>query len=204
MRNAKNKQGLTLIEILIAIAISSIIGVGLVSLQYLLSQNQIAITKSYKSIDDANFTASSMVKEIRMARQSDNGAYLLYLAGDQELIFYSDIDLDGQAEWIRYYLSETNLIKEIIEPTGYPAIYDLLSKTSSTVIEGVRNGSEPIFYYYNEDWPDDKVNNPLTADNRLAETKTIKIYLQVNQENNPEKDYTIESFTQIRSVKENM
>lgn len=204
MKNKKNIYGLTLIELLIAIAISSIIGLGLVSLQYILSQNQIAITKSYKSIDDANYTVSTMIKEIRLARQSDNGAYLLNLAGDQEIIFYSDIDLDQKSEWVRYYLSGTDLIKEVIEPSGYPAIYDLLTKSSSTVVEDVRNGSEPIFYYYNEDWPNDTTNNPLSSENRLSETKTVEILLRVNQDNNPDKDYVIETYTQIRSTKENL
>jgi prepilin-type N-terminal cleavage/methylation domain-containing protein len=201
MKSIKNQKGLTLIELLITISISGVIGLGLVSLQYILSQNQIAITKSYKSVDSANFTVSNLIKEIRMARQSDNGAYLLSLAGNQEIIFYSDIDFDEKTEWVRYYLNGTDLIKEIIKPSGYPAIYDSLKKTSSVVTEGVRNGTTSIFYYYNQNWPYDTINNPLAADDRLSETKTIKIYLRANVENRPERDYVIESFSQIRSVK---
>jgi prepilin-type N-terminal cleavage/methylation domain-containing protein len=80
MKNKKKYRGVTLIELLIAIALTSAIGLGLVSLQYILSQNQIAITKSYKSVDDANYFVSVLAKEIRSARQSDNGAYSLNLA----------------------------------------------------------------------------------------------------------------------------
>jgi len=200
----KNIYGMTLIEVLVAIAITSIIGLGLVSLQYILSQNQIAITKSYKSIDDANYIVSLIAKEIRMARESDGGSYLLNTAGDQEIVFYSDIDLDGQTEWVRYFLSDTNLIKEIIKPSGYPIIYDPSEKTSFLVTENVRNLSEPLFYYYNEDWPDDVSNNPLNISDRLSKTKTVKIFLRINQDDNPEKDYSIESLSQIRSAKENL
>lgn len=203
MRKGRS-QGITIIELLIAIAISSIIGLGLVSLQYILSQNQIAITKSFKSVDSANYIASVLAKEIRGAKQSDSGAYYLYSAGDQEIIFYSDIDLDENTEWVRYYLDGSDLIKEIIEPSGYPPIYDSLSKTISTVSENVVNGNIPIFYYYNEDWPSDTTNNPLPADNRLGETSTIKIYLIVGSGGNSEKKYAVEVSSQIRSVKENL
>ncbi len=204
MRKKGFNTGVTLIELLIAMAITGIIGVGLVSLQYILSQNQIAITKSYKSVDDANYFASAIAKELRGARQSDNGAYLLSSAGDQEIIFYSDIDLDGKTEWIRYSLSGTELIKEIIKPTGYPAVYDPQNKIISTLSENIRNGATPLFYYYNGDWPTDTQNNPLITDDRLSETRTVKVYLRVNGEAKPEKDYIIETFAQIRSTKENL
>lgn len=200
----KSSNGVTLIELLIAIAISSILGIGLVSLQYILGQNQVAVTKSYKSIEDANFVASAFAKEIRGAKQSDNGAYFLNTAGDQEIIFYSDINLDGKTEWVRYYLDNLDLIKETIEPTGYPPVYDLLSKTSSKISENVQNGVTPVFYYYNEDWPNDVVNNPLPADSRLSETSTIKMYLKVGSEDDAKKYYTVESSSQVRSVKENL
>lgn len=204
MKIKHNHKGVTLIEMLITIAISSILGLGLVSLQYILSQNQVAMTKSYKALDEANFTVSSIVKEIRGARSSDTGAYVINVANDQEFIFYSDIDLDGKTEWVRYYLNNTNLMKEIIKPTGYPPIYDESTKTSSIVSEDVRNNTTPVFYYFNEDWPTDTQNNPLVQDNRLAETKTIKIYLRINEENSPEKDYILESYAQIRSAKNNL
>ncbi len=68
----KNNRGITLIELLISIALTSIIGLGVVSLQYILSQNQIVITKSYKSVDSANYVVSNFIKEIRSARSSEN------------------------------------------------------------------------------------------------------------------------------------
>lgn len=200
----KRNSGITLIEVIITMAITSIIGISLVSLQYILSQNQIAVTKSYKSVDDANFVVSNLEKEIRRASSSENGAYLLNLAGDQEIIFYSDIDLDGIVEWVRYYLDGNNIVKETIDPVGFPPVYNFLDKKTKVVSEDVRNNTTPIFYYYNEDWPTDTVNNPLESDDRLSETKTIKIYLRLNSDDNPEKDYSIESFVQIRSVKNNL
>ncbi len=204
MKIHKLSRGVTIIELLLGMAILGMIGVGLVSLQYILSQNQIAITKGYKYIDDANYIVSTFTREIRGARQSDNGSYLLALANDTEIVFYSDTDLDGKVEWVRYYLNGTTFAKEIIKPLGYPAVYDQLSKKTSILSDAVRNTTTPLFYYYNEDWPTDTTNNPLLVNDRLSKTKTIKIYLRINGEVNPDKDYVIESSAQIRSSKENL
>lgn len=204
MKIHKLSRGVTIIELLLGMAILGMIGVGLVSLQYILSQNQIAITKGYKYIDDANYIVSTFTREIRGARQSDNGSYLLALANDTEIVFYSDTDLDGKVEWVRYYLNGTTFAKEIIKPLGYPAVYDQLSKKTSILSDAVRNTTTPLFYYYNEDWPTDTTNNHLLVNDRLSKTKTIKIYLRINGEVNPDKDYVIESSAQIRSSKENL
>ncbi len=198
------ENGITLIELLIAIAITSIIGLGLVSMQYVLSQSQVAITKSYKNVDNANFTASQIVKEIRGARQSDNGAYFLATAGDSEIAFYSDVDLDEESEFVRYVLQGNNLVREVTEPTGYPPVYDPSNKLSTVFCDNIQNGTVPLFYYYNEQWPQDEINNPLSADNRLADTSTIKIYIKVNETDDVKRDYIVESFVQVRSVKDNL
>jgi hypothetical protein len=76
---------------------------GLVSMLYK--------TKSYQweqslAISEARRGIETMVKEIREAREGENGAYPLEFAGDKELIFYSDIDNDGETERVRYFLGE--------------------------------------------------------------------------------------------------
>lgn len=196
---------MTLIELLIAIAITSIIGLGLVSLQYILSQNQIAITKNYKSSEDVNYAVTMFTKELRRASPGENGSYLLSTAGDQNIAFYSDSDLDNQAEKIQYHLEGTNLIKTTIQPTGFPVSYPNDQVVNTIISSIIRNGSQPIFYYYNEDYPGDTQNNPLSQNKRLSDTKTVKIYLRANTNaNDSEKDYIIDSLVNIRMLKDNL
>jgi prepilin-type N-terminal cleavage/methylation domain-containing protein len=205
MRDSKYNNGVTLIELLIAIAITSIIGIGLVSLQYILSQNQIAITKNTKSVDDANYIVTMFTKELRRSSTSETGSYLLSSAGDQNILFYSDSDLDGQAEKIQYRLDGTRLIKTIIQPTSYPISYPSDQAINTIVSNNIRNGSSAVFFYYNEDYPNDTQNNPLPQNKRLSDTRTVKISLRVNTNaNNPEKDYIIDSFVTIRMLKDNL
>lgn len=199
------EKGMTLIEVLIVMVITSILGLGLVSLQFILGKNQLLIINSYKSVDDANSSVTRFIREIRAARDSDNGAYLLEKVDDQEIIFYSDIDYDNSVEKVHYSLSGTNFIKGVIEPFSYPVQYPEDQEKLTTLTTNVRNELIPIFYYYNSGWPQDTLNNPLIQSLRLSETRIVKIYLVINtQTNDPKSNYTLESFSQIRMLKDNL
>lgn len=198
------KKGFTLIEILIAMALTSILGLGVLSLQVILAQNRLVVWRNYISIEEANSNVSMLVREIRNLRPADNAAYPLERAWDQEIIFYSDIDFDGHSEKVRYSLSGTQLTKGVIEPTGYPATYPSANEKAKVVTQNIRNGANPIFYYYNGDWPQDQVNNPLPTPSRLSDTKLMKVYLELNTENEPSKNFVLESYVQLRMLKQNL
>jgi prepilin-type N-terminal cleavage/methylation domain-containing protein len=203
--NKSSNLGFTLIELLVAMAIISVLGLGLISLQYILGQNQVLVWNNYISIDDTNEAISQMTREVRTARYGDNGAFPLIGAFDQELIFFSNVDDDAGTERVRYFLTDTTLYKGVIDPAGYPVTYPSANEKLFPISEIVRNGTTPVFYYYNGDWPEDTVNNPLPAPVRLSESKTIKLYLRLNAKpDDPEGDYILEPYVQIRMVKENL
>ncbi len=196
----QNQSGFTLIEILVSSAILVLLGSGFLGLQYIISQNQTTAWSNYQSIEDANTVVAGVSKELRNASQSEIGAYFLETAGDQELIFYSDYDLDGVVERIRYTLNGSSLVKGVVEPTGDPAVYDLGTEKQRNITEIARNGINPVFYYYNSNWPTDTLNNPLAEVDRIAETTYIGIILITNPNPNlAEFDYTIESNVKLRS-----
>ncbi|MBU0570281.1 prepilin-type N-terminal cleavage/methylation domain-containing protein [Patescibacteria group bacterium] len=197
--------GFSLIEVLVASVLICVVGGGLLAIQSILSKNQVNVIRNYISVDEANTNISTLVRELRNTRTGDNGAYPLEQALDQEIIFYSDIDFDGQTERVRYFLSETQLTKGVIEPQGFPVTYPSEIEKVKVVSENVRNGATPIFYYYNGDWPSDTTNNPLDTPTRLSETKLMNVYLELNpNENNPERNYILQSYVQIRTLKDNL
>lgn len=203
--NPKKSQGFTLIEILIVLVLMSVLAGALLTLQYILAQNQIVVWRSYISVNEANNNVTALVREVRTARYSDSGTYPLVTAEDNELIFYSDDDFDGQAERVRYFLDNATLSKGVIEPTSYPVSYPQNQEKVKVISENIRNGATPVFTYYNQDWPQDTINNPLTTPASPAQVKLIKIYLRLNtNDNQPNKDYIIESYTQVRTLKENL
>jgi len=111
------KTGFTLIESLMAIVVfvlAIVALMGFISLSYkaygYTKEQSIAINEARKGIE-------TMIKEIRQAKQGDNGAYAIEKADDKEFIFYSNIDGDNETERIRYFLGTTSsgiLVKECV------------------------------------------------------------------------------------------
>jgi prepilin-type N-terminal cleavage/methylation domain-containing protein len=197
-------QGFTLIEVLITATIMVVLGGLILTLINIVSRTRLSTFQNLMNIDQTNAQVSTMVRELRNIQVGDNAAYPLERAADQEIIFYSDIDYDGETEKVRYSLNGTQLEKGVIEPTGYPPTYPSANEKVRILTEDVRNGAEPIFYYYNGDWPADTVNNPLAQPVRLSESKLMKIYLKLNTKDEPTSDFILESYTQLRILKENL
>jgi type II secretory pathway pseudopilin PulG len=200
------EAGFTLIEGILSIVIIAILGLGFLGLQFILSQNQAVVFKSYLSIEEANTSVSEFTRQLRSARTSENGAYAIESVGDNEIVFYSDIDFDETTEKIRYYLDNNTFYRGVTEPTEEtPITYLSENEKTKAITSIVRNLSTPVFTYYNDDWPNDTTNNPLTLPTDISNIKTVGIYLRTNPvANEPDKDYIIKSFVNIRMLKENL
>ena len=193
--------GFTLIEVLVASAILVILAFGFLGLQYIIGQNQVSVWRNYLSIESANTAVSTLSKELRDARQSATGAYPIEAANDNEIIFYSDIDYDDVVERVRYTLDGNQLTKGIIEPTNPPVTYPSASEKIRIITDIIRNSGTPAFYYYNSDWPQDTVNNPLPQESRVSETTQVKIILRTNpNDSDPDRDYILESDVRLRMI----
>ncbi|OGM09483.1 hypothetical protein A2159_00960 [Candidatus Woesebacteria bacterium RBG_13_34_9] len=198
---SRKSEGFTLIEVLVSSAILVILAAGFIGLQYITSQHQVSAWKNYLNVEAANNSLSLIARELRDARQSETGAYPLQTTNDQEIIFYSDYDYDGQAERIRYTLTGNQLSKGVIEPSGTPVSYPTINEKVKLATDIVRNGAIPVFSYYNSDWPSDTENNPLAPASRISDTREIKIYLKTNYKNNDsDNDYILETFVRLRML----
>jgi prepilin-type N-terminal cleavage/methylation domain-containing protein len=203
-KNTVNNQGFTLIELLFGMTIFSFLLIGTVSLQQLLFQSENFGVNSAFTIENAQSSLQEIVRELRNSRQGADGWYPIKLADSQEIIFHSNADKDDDIERIRYFLDGTDLKKGVTQPTGAPPTY-LSEESVATVAQFVQNGTDPIFYYYNEDWPADQVNNPLSTPAVLLDVKLVKIEVSINADpDNPQSEYTLEPFVQIRMLKDNL
>ena len=61
------------------------------TLQFILSQNQITVWTNYISVNDANNSVTQLVRELRTARDGDNGAYTIETAEDMEIILAAGV-----------------------------------------------------------------------------------------------------------------
>lgn len=192
-------------EVIISIGLTSILLITLIALENFVRSSQTLLTNNSQSYNEASIAVDSVTKELRNAKPAATGSYPLELADDQQIIFYANIDEDIFPERIRYRLQDNQLIRGVIQPLGNPPTYPLIEEKISLIIPDVQNNTNPVFTYYNGDWPADTTNNPLPAPARLTDTKYVIVSITINPEvNRAESAYTLTSSAQIRSLKTNL
>jgi prepilin-type N-terminal cleavage/methylation domain-containing protein len=204
-----SKKGMSLVEMLVAIAIFSIGIAGFTALFVNSWRSNSFIVEEGQTNQIATRAVDSIVKNLRKIRQSDNGDYPIKSGDGFNLTVYVDDDDDGTTERVHYYLNGQILEKGVTNPTtASPPVYPTGDQTVTAVANYVTNTSgQPIFYYYNKNYPGDTVNNPLATSPALAvdQVKLLKIQLWVNIKPNTAPDnVNFESFVDLRNLNENI
>jgi len=204
MENQYN-MGFTIIEVSITGVLLVVLGASILGLQKIITDAQLFGFRNAESVDDATFAINQISKELRTLRNADNGSYPFVYGDDNQITFYVDYDSDTRSERIRYFLSGTTLYKGITEPTGFPVLYLSENENVRIITENVVNGSDPIFLYFNGDWPEDTTNNPLSTPASLSDVKLIKISLTINTDPDYEREnYELSTSVQLRTLKNNL
>ncbi|MBI2410454.1 MAG: prepilin-type N-terminal cleavage/methylation domain-containing protein [Candidatus Kerfeldbacteria bacterium] len=199
-----NKDGFTIIEMMVVTAIIAMLSVmaahflvtGL-NIQRFVSEQNDAIAESRKAL-------KTMVSELRETVPADTGAYPIEDATEQEIIFYSDVDKDNETERVRYFLEGTNIQRGIIEPSGDPLEYLPENETVTTISHYIQNGSDPVFTYYNQNYPADTSTNPLAEPTNISEIRLVEIRVLTNVDPNRVPDTReLEAMVMLRNLKEN-
>lgn len=199
------KAGFTLVEVIVAIFIFSIVVAGVAGFAIYYIRNYSFSFEETQSVGQAQQALTTMIREIREARSADNGAWPLTSLDDNSFIFYADVTNDKRADRVRYFIEGTELKKGVIEPTQVPVSYPLANEVVKTIAYYIDNDTTPLFTYYNGDWPADIINNPLSPTNRLLNTRYVNIYLRINVDTNTgSQPFELTSGVTIRSLKDNL
>lgn len=102
------KKGFTLIEVIVTISIFTIVLIAISSLVTTMYRTHGYAFQQSIAIEEARRGVDTMQKEIRRARQGEDGSYPIEKASEKEFIFYSDIDGDGKTERVRYFIGTIN------------------------------------------------------------------------------------------------
>lgn len=196
---------MTLAEMLVAIGIFSM---GMAGFTMLFAKTW-TINHFILEEGETSFKASRQVQEIvndlRKVRQPDNGEYPVRSCDDFNLVVFLDIDGDNVTEKVHYFLDldDDKLRRGITNPSGTPPVYPSGDQEVTVLTDYVVNGDDdPIFYYYNHDYPADTVNNPLVAPVAdVEDVRLIKVHLWINIDpvKAPE-NVNIESFAELRNL----
>lgn len=146
------------------------------------------------AVQNARRSTNNLSKDLREARSSERGDYPLVSIQPQQLVWYGDIDNDGEAERIRYFLSGTDFMRVVTQP-GAANNYDGEVSTS-TIATNLNNGTVPVFRYR------DSSNNETAIINQV---RLVHVNLMVNvTPGKSPNDYEVESYVHLRNLKDNL
>lgn len=145
----QNPKGYTLTELIVAIALIGVVTV-LVGNFFM---NNLTLWKMAREQEEAQFKARTALRtvtsEIREMQDAENGAFAIASAGATEFIFFADVDSDPDVERVRYFHNANELQRGVIDPTGSPATYPLMSEIINTEVTDVYLSGD-LFSYYDE------------------------------------------------------
>lgn len=203
MIRRKSVRGMSLVEMLMAIFIL-LIGLEGVSLLFVNSwkMNRFVLETGNASLM-ASRTVETIVRDIRRSRQADNGDYPVESGGDNDVQVYIDIDGDSVTERVHYYLLDGSIYRGVTEPNAtLPVTYPNGDQTVTLLAEYISNTpADPVFSYYNEDYPSDVVNNPLVTPVSVQDVRLIRVHLLVNIDPvRAPNNINVESFAELRNL----
>jgi hypothetical protein len=203
----KYRSGISIFEIILAVAIAAGIFVAVTSIQANLNLLQNLVNQRLQSPQDIKQTMQILTTEIRSAGPSSLGAYPIEATATGTFTFYSDIDKDGFFEKIRYFLSSassTNVIKKgVIKPAGNPLIYSTSSEIITTAIANVVPSKiTPLFQYFDSSYTG--TEPPLSAPIDPIAVRVIQftVYADINPSQTPKPEFFMTTIT-VRNIRSN-
>lgn len=191
---SKNKQGFTLIEILVSISIFSVITVMFVNFMLSSFTSTTFQLEQSEAVKEARDAMSEMKVEIRGLISSEQGSYPIELIDDDEFVFYCDIDDDGDSEKVRYHRVNSILYKETTEPG---ALSDYSETPINTILAlHVNNDDENIFTFHDSDYNITGV---------ISDIRIVNLVLKINV--TPEiapNDIYVDTDVMFRNLKDNL
>lgn len=198
-----HESGFSLIEVLVGIGISTIIGIAIYSFQRDVFSINRVIVSNLSVQGEVRRTLKIMSAEIRTASPSSLGAYALTQTATSSFTFYSNIDSDASKERVRYFLSGTTLKKGIIKPSGSPLTYNPANELVTDLIHDLANAATSTFTYYDEDY--DGTSPPLAEPIDISAVRLVKITLVIDKDPAAlPASMTLTTQVSIRNLKDNL
>lgn len=188
---------MTLIEALVWISILTGVLLALTtSLLYFYRVNKYAIEQS-GAVTSAQGGIDKLVRVIREASYSSQGAFPIVSIDANDFVFYADVDTDLLIERIHFYIEGTALTQGVTDATGDPPAY-ASAETPSTLAEYVHNLDQGIttFRYY------DGNGAEITDYAQRANVRFVQVNVTVNVDpNRLPNQLTLSSSAALRNLK---
>src|SRR3989339_841308 len=127
----KNRKAFTLIEIIVVMAIFSILVAGASWFVIGTNKDLAVMWEQLITQNEGKKTIDHVVNYVRRAETSSVGAYSLDTTEDYNLVFYANVDEDSMIEKVKFWLDTDNILKETITKPSSTASSNLYENGSS-------------------------------------------------------------------------
>ena len=190
--------GFTLIEMLVVVALSTIVTAALFTLIINFYREYDYTIAQTAELQEARRGMRLMIRDLREMTAADDGQFPLVEFASTSILFFSDIDRDDSVELVRYELTDTTMLKFTYDAVGAsystttPSATTTLSRFVQNELEGV-----PIFRYY------DATGSLTTATSTVTDVRYVAVDLVVNVDpgRNPG-ELTLRSSAALRNILE--
>src|SRR4030042_4860764 len=207
-KTGKNNQGMSLVEMIAAIAILSLCMAGFSLFIIKIWKTNAYIYETGQDTYVASRSVNLISDDMRKTAQAENGDYPILLASDFDLTAFIDIDNDGKTEKVHYFLDQDGdeLQKEISEPSGSnPPTYSEEDDSVEILASHVVNHpGDPVFSYFGRNYLSDQTPFEVpVSSGEIVNIRLVKGKLLVDIRPYHSPDHVaIESFAQLRNLKD--
>jgi prepilin-type N-terminal cleavage/methylation domain-containing protein len=202
----KNFQGMSLVEVIVAIGIFSVCMAGLSLFLVNTWKYNSYIYETGQDSLIASRAVNLVVKDLRKIKQADNGDYPVRSASDFDLTVFVDIDEDGDAEKVHYFVDQNSneLRMGVSEPSSSnPPAYSSGDDSVEILASHIVNDSDQVvFSYFGNNYLSNQTPFAVPVDSgEIINIKLIKVNLLVDIRPYQSPDHvTVESFVQLRNL----
>lgn len=174
-RAAHAPTGFTLIEVVVVVTLTALVGVGLLSMIAYFYRSNAFLLEATSATEGASRGVNETLVSLREASYGEDGAFPVAAAATSSITFYADLDRDASIEKVRFYISAGILYRGLTEAAGNPPSYTAQPESITTIATYVRNGtSTPAFRYFNA------AGTELTGAIEVADIRTVRTRFDVD------------------------
>jgi prepilin-type N-terminal cleavage/methylation domain-containing protein len=193
-------KGFTLLEMVIVIGITAVVGVSLTSMIVYFYKTNDYVLQETQAVHSAQQGITTSMQYLREASYGADGSYPVEYASTSTLIFFADIHNDGTIEQITYSFANGNLYEGITpQSSSIPPTYVGQPTSTTTIATYVVNTKYvPVFEYTDFSGNTIATTSPANVSNVASVITTLKIDVDPSRSPSP---YTIGSTATLRTFR---